>query len=94
MEGQRNMFLDPLFEGSYPRFVDGTRVTRLLATADVVRWIAKEATARGVRKVALAANSDFIYAMMRMYEGYASEAECYVSHDADDALKWLLSQRA
>ena len=83
IEGQSNMYRDPLFDGSYPRFVDGTRVTKLLASADVVRSIATNATARGLRKVALVAKSDFIYAMMRMYDGYASanEAECYVSRD-------------
>src|SRR5262245_32303245 len=30
--------------------------------------------------------------MMRMYEGYGSDAECYVSRDADNALKWLLGE--
>ena len=90
------MFRDPLFEGNYLRFVDGTRVTKLLATADVVRSIATNATERGLRKVALVAKSDFIYAMMRMYDGYASanKAECFVSRDANDALQWLLRQRA
>ena len=93
IEGQNNMFRDPLFEGNYLRFVDGTRVTKLLVTADVVRSIATNATARGLRKVALVANSDFIYAMMRMYDGYASanEAECFVGRDAAEALQWLLN---
>jgi len=93
IEGQSNMFRDPLFEGNYLRFVDGTRVTKLLVTGDVVRSIATNAIARGLRKVALVAHSDFIYAMMRMYDGYASanEAECFVSRDAAEALQWLLN---
>ena len=60
---------------------------------DVVRSIATNATARALRKVALVAQSDFIYAMMRMYEGYASanKAECFVGRDAAEALQWLLN---
>ena len=34
----------------------------------------------------------FIYAMMRMYEGYASEAECLVCRNTDEALAWLLNR--
>ena len=92
IEGQRHMFHDPLFEGNYLRFVDGTRVTQLQVTADVIWSIATDAAAHGLSKVALVANSEFIYAMMRMYEGYAGahEVECYVSRDEADALQWLL----
>ena len=30
--------------------------------------------------------------MMRMYEGYAFEAECFVSRDREAALAWLLGE--
>jgi hypothetical protein len=87
--GQHNMFNDPLFEGSYSRLVDATAVTKLLLTADCVRGVAETAVERGVRRVALVANTDFVYAMMRMYEGYAFEAECFVCRDRNAAVAWL-----
>ena len=90
--GQRNMFNDPLFEGSYSRLVDAMAVTKLLVTADCVRDLSKAAVQRGVRRVALVANTDFVYAMMRMYEGYAFEAECFVCRDRNAAVAWLLGE--
>ena len=90
--GQRDMFNDALFEGSYSRLVDAEGVTRLLVTADCVRRLSKAAVQRGVRRVALIANTDFVYAMMRMYEGYAIEAECFVCRDRKAALAWLLGE--
>ena len=90
--GQRNMFDDPLFEGSYSRLVDATAVSKLFVTADCIRRLAKAAVQRGVRRVALIAHTDFVYAMMRMYEGYAIEAECFVCRDRKAALAWLLGE--
>ena len=93
LEGQQNMFNDPLFVGSYSRLVDARTVTKLLVTANCVRRVAKEAIARGLGRVSLVANTDLVYAMMRMYEGYAFEAECFVSRDWDAAVAWLFAQR-
>jgi hypothetical protein len=90
--GQCKLFDDPLFEGSYSRLVDARAVTKLLLTADCVRSLSKAAVQRGVRRVALVANTDFVYAMMRMYEGYAFEAECFVCRDRKAALAWLLGE--
>ena len=90
---QRQMFSDPAFEGHYSRLIDASNVTRLVAKDNTVRAVAKAAIARGVRKVALVAHSDFVYGMMRMYEGYSGEAECYVCRDVDEALAWLLVRR-
>jgi hypothetical protein len=89
LEGQHNMFNEPLFVGSYSRLVDARTVTKLLVTANCVRRLAKEAITKGVRRVSLVANTDLVYAMMRMYEGYAFEAECFVSRDWDAAVAWL-----
>ena len=93
LEGQHKMFNEPLFVGSYSRLVDARTVTKLLVTANCVRRVAKEAIAQGVRRVSLVANTDFVYAMMRMYEGYAFEAECFVTRDRDAALAWLFTDR-
>jgi len=93
LEGQHNMFNEPLFVGSYSRLVDARTVTKLLVTANCVRHVAKEAIARGLGRVSLVANTDFVYAMMRMYEGYAFEAECFVTRDRDAALAWLFTDR-
>ena len=89
LEGQHKMFNEPLFVGSYSRLVDARTVTKLLVTANCVRSVAKETMAQGVRRVSLVANTDFVYAMLRMYEGYAFEAECFVSRDWDAAVAWL-----
>ena len=90
--GQQDMFNDALFEGSYSRLVDAEAVNKLRVTADCVRTLSKAAVQRGVRRVALIANTDFVYAMMRMYEGYAIEAECFVCRDRKAALAWLLGE--
>jgi hypothetical protein len=90
IEGQRQMFSDPAFEGHYTRLVDAMQVTCLSVKGRVVRAVAKAATRQGVRKAALVANSDFVYAMMRMYEGYSSEADCWVCRDVNEALAFLL----
>jgi len=58
-----------------------------------LREVAKEAIARGLGRVSLVANTDLVYAMMRMYEGYAFEAECFVTRDWDAALAWLFTHR-
>ena len=89
VQGQENMFCDKLFEGRYSRLIDATGVTQLMVTAGTVREVANAAVERGVRKAALVANSDFVYAMMRMYEGYAIEAECCVFRARNEALAWL-----
>ena len=93
LEGQHNMFNEPLFAGSYSRLVDARTVTKLLVTANCVRRLAKDATTQGMRRVALVANTDFVYAMMRMYEGYAFEAECFVTRDREAAVAWLFTDR-
>lgn len=92
LEGQHNLLNEPLFAGSYSRFVDATAVTKLLVTANCVRRLAKDAITQGMRRVALVANTDFVYAMLRMYEGYAFEAECFVWRDRKAALAWLLGE--
>jgi hypothetical protein len=89
IKGQRKMFCEPLFVGRYPRLIDATGVTNLAVTAHAVRIVSRAAAGRGVRRVALVANSDFVYAMMRMYEGYAYEVECFVCRERDEALAWL-----
>ena len=90
--GQRQMHSDELFRGSYPRLVDATNVTRLAVTAETVRSIAKYAVAHGLSRAALVADSDVTYAIMRMYEGYAYGADCYVSRNMHEALAWLTKQ--
>jgi SpoIIAA-like len=94
IEAQRRMFSEELFQGRYARLIDATNVTRLLVTAGMVRAVSKAAVERGVRKAALVASSDVMYGMMRMYEGYASEAECQVFRNTDEALGWLFNRRA
>ena len=94
LEAQRDLFRDELFEGQYPRLVTATAVTSFLVAADTVRSVANSAIDRGMRKAALVANADFIYGMMRMYEGYAFDAECEVFRDADAAAGWLFSDNA
>jgi len=89
IEGQQLMFRDPLFDGRYCRLIDTSAVTSFQAGAETVRRIARAAVERGVRKVAIVAVSDLVYAMFRMYEAYAAEAECRVFRDRDEALAWL-----
>ena len=92
IKGQQSMFRDALFEGRYSRLVVAMEVTKLVVTADTVRSVAKAAVDRGLRKAALVANSEVTYGVMRMYEGYAIDADCFVSRDANEALAWLLGR--
>jgi hypothetical protein len=89
--GQKQMFGDPLFVGRCPRLIDATGVTKLDVSAHTVRTVSRAAAERGVRRVALVASSDFVYAMMRMYEGYAYEVECFVCRDRNEAAAWLFA---
>src|SRR3954466_15203322 len=73
LEGQQRMFSDPLFGGHYSRLVDATEVTELAVSAETARAAATPAVERGLRFAALISNhTDFVTALMRMYETYAS----------------------
>jgi hypothetical protein len=89
---QQKMFADALFEGRYSRLIDGTGMTKLMVKAATVRLVAQAAVDRGLRKAALVANSDHVYGLMRMYEGYAYAAECRVYRDLNEAWTWLLGR--
>jgi hypothetical protein len=91
LEGQQRMFSDPLFRGHYSRLVDGTEVTEFAVSAETVRAVATAAVERGLRKAALISNdTDLVYALMRMYEAYASPpAEVAVYDNMQDGLQWL-----
>jgi hypothetical protein len=91
LEGQQRMFSDPLFRGNYSRLVDATEVTDFAVSAETVRVMATAAVERDLRKVALISNdSDVVYALMRMYEAYASPpAEVAVYRNMQDGLQWL-----
>ncbi len=91
LEGQHRMFSDPLFRGNYSRLVDATEVTDFAVSAETVRVMATAAVERDLRKVALISNdSDVVYALMRMYEAYASPpAEVAVYRNMQDGLQWL-----
>lgn len=56
-----------------------------------MRAVATAAVERGLRKAALISNdTDLVYALMRMYEAYASPpAEVAVYHNMQQGLKWL-----
>lgn len=41
------------------------------------------------RKVAVLANNDLIYGLVRMYDAYTSHAEMEVFQDLEEALSWL-----
>ena len=89
IQGQLAIFRDTLFDGRYCRLIDATGVTQFTVGAQAIRRVARVAVEKGVRRIALAAESDLVFAMMRMYEGYAGEAECRVFRDRDQALAWL-----
>src|SRR4051794_18970085 len=91
IEEQRRMFSDPLFKGDYARLVDATDVVMMRVSADTVRAVAAAAVERGLRKAALISNNtDLVFGLMRMYEGYASPpAEVAVFQSTDEALQWL-----
>jgi len=91
LEGQQQMFSDPLFRGDYSRLIDGTGVTELTASRETVRTIATAAVQRGMRKAALISNdTELLAALMRTYEAYASPlAEVRVYQNMRDGLEWL-----
>jgi hypothetical protein len=91
LEGQQRMFSEPLFKGHYSRLVDATEVTEFAVSAEAVRAVATAAVERGLRKAALISNdTDLVYALMRMYEAYASPpAEVAVYHNMEEGLQWL-----
>lgn len=88
-EAQRRLFADPAFRGRLPRLVDGTHIGQMRTSSEGVRRVARAAVERGMRKIALVASQDVVYGLMRLYEGYACEADCYVSRDVLDAIQWL-----
>ena len=90
-EEQRRMFSDPLFKGEHSRLVDATEVREMRVSADTVRALATAAVERGLRKAALISNNtDLVFGLMRMYEGYASPpAEVAVFQNTEEALQWL-----
>ena len=73
------------------RLVDATEVTEFAVSAETVRAVATAAVERGLRKAALISNdTDLVYALMRMYEAYASPpAEVAVYHNMEEGLQWL-----
>lgn len=89
VRAQQDMFNDPDFVSSYPRLIHASEVTELQLSADVVSHLARSACQRGMRKAAVIASTDFVFALCRMYEGYAYEADCHVFRDRRAALEWL-----
>jgi len=91
IEGQQQMFSDPLFKGDYARLVDATDVVIFAVSTDTVRAVATAAVERGLRKAALISNNtDFVSELMRLYEEYASPpAEVAVYPNMEEALQSL-----
>src|SRR3954451_22402758 len=91
IEGQQQMFSDPLFQGDYPRLVDGTDIVIFNVSMDTVRAVASAAVDRGLRKPALISNNtDLVERLMRLYEEYTSPAaEVAVYKNMEEALQWL-----
>jgi hypothetical protein len=91
IEGQQQMFSDPLFQGDYPRLVDGTDIVIFNVSMDTVRAVASAAVDRGLRKAALISNNtDLVERLMRLYEEYTSPAaEVAVYKKMEEALQWL-----
>jgi hypothetical protein len=77
------MFSNPLFKGHDSRLVDATEVTEFALSAETVRPVATAALERGLRRAALISNDTrLVYALMRLYEAYASPpAEVAVYHN-------------
>jgi hypothetical protein len=91
LDAQRDMFKDARFDGRYSRLITVMDVVHLALNADTVRSLATAAVHRGLRKAALVANGDFVYAMMQLYEGYAFAAKCQVFRNENEAATWLFS---
>ena len=91
IEEQRRMFSDPLFKGHYSRLVDATDVTEFAVSAETVMAVATAAVERGLRNAALISNdTDLVYALMRLYEAYASPpAKVAVYDNMQEGLHWL-----
>lgn len=95
LEAQADMFLNPAFQGYFPRLIDATGVTMMRLSADVIRHVSRSSYDRGLRKSAMVTNqSDVVYGLMRMYAGYTAEAEVEVFRDRKLAIKWLESTLA
>lgn len=94
LDAQREMFNDPDFEGTYPRLVDGSGITELKLTASIVRHVAQSAIDRGMQRAALISNnSDTVYGLMRMYEGYSHHADVRVFKDRASVDDWIKDGR-
>ena len=89
LAAQEAMYRDPLFRPEYPRLVEAADDTDLQASVEMIRGLATTTMNRGTRRVALVASSDLVYAMMRIFEVYASPADCCVFRRREDALQWL-----
>ena len=87
---QRKLYADADYKHGFPHLVHALCVTDLQLTAATVRHVAHYAQEHGLRRAALVTSSEFIYGMMRMYEEYASQIECHVTRDIEEALHWLL----
>src|SRR4051795_2762882 len=72
IEGQQQMFCDPLFKGDYARLVDATDLVIFAVSIDTVRALATAAVERGLRKAVLISNNtDWVHGLMRLYQEYA-----------------------
>ena len=91
LNAQREMFADPLFKGVYTRLIDGSDVESLAVDAFTVRFVAKAAEEKGMRRAALVGSRHgrVVFALMRMYENYAWRSEVEVFDDYASAVKWL-----
>ena len=94
LTGQNQMLSDPAFRGESARLIDATACERLDVSSETVRFVARSAEHRGMRRAALAASTDTVYGLMRMYEGYAWQAECAVFRELATAVQRLYGRPA
>lgn len=83
------LFQHPDHDPSYHRLIDARRVTKVSATGDAVREVARRWAPLITGRAALLANSDAAFAMMRMYELYVDDPRVRVFRKRAEAIRWL-----
>jgi hypothetical protein len=83
------VWADPEYRPDYARLLDGTNAAPALLSAEFVRWAANRVSLETPSKVALVANRDAMYGMMRMFQLCFEGAPCQAFRKRDDALVWL-----
>ena len=87
---------DPDFDPSYAHLVDMRGLTSTSLTAEEIRVLAPDQTAKKLRQ-AVVVSTDLLYGLGRMLENMREASGGFgtrIFRDYDEAVDWLLSKRA